>query len=60
MPTASAVLALVNDALIAGGRSPLGFFNPWLYKGGYKAFTDVVSGSAIRCRTLGFPAQRCC
>jgi len=57
VPTASAVLALVNDALIAGGKSPLGFLNPWLYKGGYKAFTDVVSGSAIGCGTLGFPAQ---
>lgn len=60
-PTAAAVIALVNDALIAAGRPPLGFLNPWLYAGGYKAFTDVTSGSAIGCSEigdgLGFPAE---
>lgn len=59
-PTAAAVIALVNDALIAAGRSPLGFLNPWLYGGGYTAFNDVTSGSAIGCAGLGsglgFPA----
>ena len=56
-PTASAVLALVNDALLAAGRPTLGFLNPWLYKHGYKAFTDVTSGSSIGCGTAGFPAE---
>lgn len=56
-PTASAVLSLVNDALLAEGKSALGFLNPWLYTVGAKAFTDVTSGSAIGCGTSGFPAQ---
>ena len=60
-PTAASVLTLVNDALIAAGKPTLGFFNPFLYKYGYKAFTDVVSGSALGCNEtgsgLGFPAK---
>ena len=38
-PAAAGVLTLVNDALIAAGKPPLGFMNPWLYAYGYKAFT---------------------
>jgi tripeptidyl-peptidase-1 len=57
-PAASAVISLVNDFLIASGRPPLGFLNPWLYAGGFKAFTDITSGSAIGCGTEGFPAQK--
>lgn len=45
-PTAAAVLTLVNDALIAAGRSPLGFLNPWLYAYGYKAFTGMWLNTA--------------
>jgi len=57
-PTSAAVITLVNDALIAAGKSPLGFLNPWLYGGGYKAFTDVTDGSAVGCGTAGFPAKK--
>lgn len=57
-PTAAAVLELVNDALLAKGLPPLGFLNPLLYKYGYKAFTDVTSGSAIGCGSPGFPAKK--
>jgi tripeptidyl-peptidase-1 len=57
-PAAAAVIALVNDALIAAGRSPLGFLNPWLYGGGHKAFTDITNGSASGCDTEGFPAVK--
>jgi tripeptidyl-peptidase I len=56
-PAASAVITLVNDALIAAGKPPLGFLNPWLYAGGFRAFTDITSGTAIGCDTAGFPAQ---
>ena len=59
-PAAAAVFALVNDALIAAGRPPMGFLNPWRYSGGYQAFTDITSGSAIGCKGrgagLGVPA----
>lgn len=50
-------MALVNDALLAEGKPVLGFLNPWIYGGGYKALTDVVSGSSYGCNTTGFPAQ---
>jgi len=56
-PTAAAIFALVNDALGAVGRPPLGFVNPWLYSVGYKAFNDVLSGGSAGCNTSGFPAQ---
>lgn len=55
-PTAASVISLVNDALIAAGKPPLGFLNPWLYSQGYAGFTDVVSGSAIGCGGNGFEA----
>jgi tripeptidyl-peptidase-1 len=57
-PTAAGVLALVNDALIAAGKSPLGFLNPWLYKTGSSAFTDILSGSSAGCGGNGFPAAK--
>jgi tripeptidyl-peptidase-1 len=57
-PLMSAILALVNDALLSSGRPVLGFLNPWLYKTGYKGFTDVTLGSAVGCDTLGFPAVK--
>lgn len=60
-PTLAALFALVNDALLAAGRRPLGFLNPWLYKRGYRAFTDITQGSAEGCSEIsdgvGFPAQ---
>ncbi|KAI4724514.1 subtilisin-like protein [Aureobasidium sp. EXF-10728] len=56
-PTFAAVIALVNDALIAAGKPPLGFLNPWLYGGAFAALTDITSGSSIGCNTSGFPAE---
>ncbi|KAJ9611744.1 hypothetical protein H2200_004928 [Cladophialophora chaetospira] len=55
-PIAAAVFALLNDALIAEGRPPVGFLNPWLYKWGHILFTDVTNGSSAGCNTSGFPA----
>ncbi|KAL9051144.1 MAG: hypothetical protein Q9162_006216 [Coniocarpon cinnabarinum] len=55
-PTAASVIALVNDALVAAGKAPLGFLNPWLYSTGYQAFFDVTAGSSSGCDTAGFPA----
>ena len=56
-PASAGVLTLVNDALIAAGKPVLGFMNPWLYSGGYKAFQDVTNGSSAGCNTTGFPAK---
>jgi tripeptidyl-peptidase I len=56
-PIVASVLTLVNDALIAAGKSTLGFINPWVYGGGYAAFNDILSGKASGCNTTeGFPA----
>ncbi|GJC97742.1 pro-kumamolisin [Colletotrichum higginsianum] len=56
-PIFAAVVALVNDALVAEGKPTLGFLNPWLYAGGgAKAFRDITVGSATGCDTDGFPA----
>ena len=55
-PAFAAVIALVNDALLAEGKSTMGFLNPWLYGGGHKAFTDITSGSSAGCEVDGFPA----
>ncbi|TAQ87393.1 hypothetical protein B7494_g4288 [Chlorociboria aeruginascens] len=56
-PTISAIVALLNDALLAAGKPVMGFLNPWLYIKGFEAFTDVTVGSALGCGTDGFPAQ---
>lgn len=55
-PICAAILGLANDALLAAGKPPLGFLNPWLYSVGYKAFTDITNGSSTGCNTTGFPA----
>ncbi|KAF4311026.1 putative tripeptidyl-peptidase 1 precursor protein [Botryosphaeria dothidea] len=55
-PLHAGILSLVNDALISQGKPVLGFLNPWLYKKGYKAYTDVTGGSAVGCSSEGFPA----
>lgn len=57
-PTFAGVITLVNDALIAAGKPPLGFMNPWLYTIGFQALNDVVHGSSFGCETDGFPAQK--
>ena len=59
-PTMASIVALVNDALIAEGRPPLGFLNPWLYSQGFRAFTDITQGSTKGCNTSGFPAKVGC
>jgi tripeptidyl-peptidase-1 len=58
-PISAGVLTLVNDALLAAGKSPLGFLNPMLYSTKGAGFTDVTSGSVTGCNstTPGFPAK---
>lgn len=46
-PIFAAIIALVNDALLADGKPPLGFLNPWLYTTARNAFTDVTVGSSF-------------
>ena len=57
-PIFASIIALLNDQLIAKGKSPLGFLNPFLYSTGASAFTDITSGSNPGCGTNGFPAVK--
>ncbi|KAI0085907.1 peptidase S8/S53 domain-containing protein, partial [Irpex rosettiformis] len=54
-PIFASVISLINDQLIAAGKSPLGFLNPFLYANP-SAFNDVTSGSNPGCNTNGFKA----
>ena len=51
-------MSLVNDARIAAGKGPLGFLNPWIYRKGYKGFTDITAGNTSSCGTAGFPVKK--
>ena len=55
-PTFASVVSLLNDRLIAAGKSPLGFLNPWLYSTASGAFNDITTGSNPGCGTSGFEA----
>lgn len=55
-PTASGVIALVNDARLLAGKSVLGFLNPMIYSGA-SAWNDITSGSSSGCGfSNGWPA----
>ncbi|KAI1078851.1 Pro-kumamolisin [Whalleya microplaca] len=53
-PAFAGIIALVNDALLAEGRPPMGFLNPWLYGSAHSGLRDVAHGSNRGCDTLGF------
>ncbi|KAJ6488738.1 family S53 protease [Mycena sanguinolenta] len=55
-PTFASVIALLNDRLVAAGKPPLGFLNPFLYTTGRAALNDITSGDNPGCNTNGFPA----
>ncbi|KAK7042011.1 family S53 protease-like protein [Favolaschia claudopus] len=56
-PVFAAVIALLNDELIANGKSPLGFLNPFLYSAdGRAALNDITEGKNPGCGTSGFNA----
>ncbi|EPT05545.1 hypothetical protein FOMPIDRAFT_83202 [Fomitopsis schrenkii] len=55
-PLFAGIVSLLNDELLAAGKSPLGFLNPWLYSTAASAFTDITSGNNPGCDTDGFSA----
>ncbi|KAJ7242886.1 family S53 protease [Mycena haematopus] len=55
-PTFASVIGLVNDRLVAAGKPPLGFLNPFLYANP-GMFNDVTLGHNTGCNTNGFPAK---
>ncbi|OJT04995.1 Tripeptidyl-peptidase SED4 [Trametes pubescens] len=55
----AAVIALLNDRLVAEGKPPLGFLNPLLYsEPGASALNDVTTGTNPGCSSAGFPAAQ--
>ncbi|KAA1473472.1 subtilisin-like protein [Dentipellis sp. KUC8613] len=54
-PVLASVAALLNDELVAAGKSPIGFMNPFIYAN-KDAFNDITSGDNPACNTNGFPA----
>ncbi|KAI0378062.1 subtilisin-like protein [Hypomontagnella monticulosa] len=58
-PTFAAIIALVNDALLAEGKPALGFLNPWIWEVGKKGagFTDVTVGNSKGCNGSGYPTR---
>jgi len=54
-PTFGGIVALVNDARIAAGKSPLGFLNPFIYSNP-SMFNDITAGNNPGCGTPGFYA----
>ena len=48
-PIFASVVSLLNDRLIAAGRPPLGFLNPFLYSPlGQAALRDIATGEQNR------------
>ncbi|KAJ6601723.1 family S53 protease [Mycena vulgaris] len=51
-PTFAAIIALLNDELIAAGKAPLGLLNPFLYSAtGRAALTNITTGDNPGCNT---------
>ena len=46
-PIFASLISIINDGLIAAGKSPLGFLNPFLYANP-GAFHDITSGMLNR------------
>ncbi|EKJ70784.1 hypothetical protein FPSE_09020 [Fusarium pseudograminearum CS3096] len=54
-PTFGAIVALLSNERLRKGKPAMGFLNPWIYKKGYKGFTDIVHGRNYGCQ--GFSLQ---
>ena len=48
-PTFAAIVSLLNSARLSAGQRPLGFLNPFIYGGGYKALNDITTGGSKGC-----------
>jgi len=58
-PVVAGMISLVNSVRLAGGKPPLGWFNPTLYMLNSSFLRDVVAGEN-RCRRGGGAGQTCC
>ncbi|KAH6660927.1 peptidase S8/S53 domain-containing protein [Truncatella angustata] len=51
-PIFAGVIQLINSERLAGGKSPLGFLNPWLYSNASSGFNDIATGKSTGCRSV--------
>ena len=51
-PTASGVIALLNDLRLSSNKTTLGFLNPFIYEHS-EAFNDITTGSSNGCGFFG-------
>jgi tripeptidyl-peptidase-1 len=56
-PTFAGIIALLNDARMSVGKSPMGFLNPFIYENP-SIFNDITEGNNPGCSTKGFYAAR--
>ncbi|KAK5992235.1 Tripeptidyl-peptidase SED2 [Cladobotryum mycophilum] len=49
-PVFASLIALLNDERAKNNKPPLGFLNPWIYRVGDLAFTDITIGKSIGCQ----------
>src|SRR6266702_7044851 len=54
--TVAGIISLLNDYLLASGKKPLGWLNPFLYDQGLAGLNDITSGTNPGCNTEGFSA----
>lgn len=57
-PVFAGIVAMINDQLLANGKQPLGFLNPWIYTVAAPAgaFNDVTTGTNNAGFGAGFSA----
>ncbi|KAH9474991.1 Tripeptidyl-peptidase sed2 [Psilocybe cubensis] len=55
-PVVAGIVAMLNDARLGAGLSPLGFLNPMIYSRGAAGFNDITVGHNSGCLTSGFNA----
>lgn len=56
-PTFAGIISLVNDALLASGKSPLGFLNPFLYQHA-STLLDITEQCSGGCLNTGWCAAK--
>ncbi|KAK4700340.1 hypothetical protein P7C70_g5912, partial [Phenoliferia sp. Uapishka_3] len=57
-PVVASLIALINDARIASGKTPVGFINPAIYSEAFAgAFNDITEGGNAGCGTGGFSSE---
>jgi subtilase family serine protease len=55
-PIFASAIGMLNAELIAAGKRPLGFLNPFIYANP-QVFNDITTGSNPGCNTTGFPVR---